>query len=324
MNNIPVVGSAAAAAILSTRHLSGEAREGLNEQRYYVHPHVEVLSPDAPALLNYLGDVYSVDRKPPIDAPAPQGARGVLFRQLSTTTGIVETLTCIALGLQQSMESKAANPGILFGFSLIVDDGTLGYGVIKADLEDDKRFFVDANRNDNTWSLSQVEDILPPPQTKYAKYAISPRPLRAGAVGIRDSQAGKDSAASYFLQALGLIVSRRSGTQRAIATLARRSGHEAEYIEEVLSAVDQDISADELIRDRFSNISEQEREKLVETPERPMPIVYADDPYCRKYFTRHPRFELTVDRSVRVNVQDRTITVVLPPDADEVEDRFVD
>ena len=324
MTKTPMVGSAAAAAILTTRNLSDEERQGLNDQRYYVHSHVEVLSPDEPALLNYLGDIYNVDRKPPIDAPAPRGTRGALFRQLSTTTNIAETVADIANNLQQAMESKAANPGVLFGFSLILDGGFRGYGVIKADLEDDKRFFLDANRKDNTWSLNQVEDILPPPQTKYAKYAISPRPLLAGVVGIRDSQAGKSLAASYFLQAIGLQVPRQSGTQRVVATLARRSGYEDQYIEDVWSAVNEDIPTDELIRDHFSAISDADREKLVETPERPMPTVYADDTYCRKFFTRHPRFELVVDRSVSVDVQGNIITIELPADADRIEDRYVD
>ncbi len=234
------------------------------------------------------------------------------------------TLVDIALNLQQAMESKAANPGILFGFSLIIDNGSRGYGVIKADLEDDKRFFLDANRNDNTWSLNQVQDILPPPQTKYAKYAISPRPLLAGATGIRDSQAGKDLAASYFLQAVGLQVPRRSGTQRAVATLARRAGYERQHIEDVMSGVNEDISTDRLVRDQFPQISRQDREKLVDTPERPMPIVYADDNYCRKFYTRYPRFELVADRSVSVDVQGRTITIELPEDAEEVEYRYVD
>ena len=322
MSNTPTVAAAAAAAILTTKHITEEQRAELGGQRYFVHQHIARLSNDEPALTSYLDDIYSLDRKAPINVAAPQGINGEAFRRLADSTTVVAVTAEIAKSLQVAMEPKSAKPGILFGFALELENNQTGYGVIKADLEDDRRFFLDVD-SDNTWALSQVEDILPPPQTKYAKYAISPRPRFVGEVGIRDTQADPDSAADYFLQAVGLVVPRRSGTKRAVARAAKSAGYEDSYIREVLSEIKIDTPTTDVLVPSFPDIPDNSRERLRGTVERPMDTIVANDPYFRKYSTRNPRFELIVDESVNVTVEGRTITVELPADADIVDHTYL-
>ena len=322
MSRVPTVIAAAAAAILTTKHLTDEHRAGLGDQRYFVHPHIARLSNDERALISYLEDIYSADRKAPIDAAIPQGPNGEAFKRLNDPAKVAAVTAEIAERLQSAMESKAAKPGILFGFALELDGDQKGYGIIKADLEDDQRFFLEIGRN-NTWSLSQVQDILPPPQTKFAKYAISPRPRQPGAVGIRDTQAEPDSAADYFLHAAGLVVPRRSGTKRAVAHAAKRSGYDDRYIREILSDIKTDTPITEVIERSFGDIPDIRRERLRGSVERPMNTVVANDPYYRKYYTRNPRFELIVDESINVTIEGRTITVELPGSADIVDHTYI-
>ena len=321
MPGTPTVIAAAAAAILTTRHLGDEERQEVGDQRYFVHSHIATLENHEPALMAYLEDIYGSDRKAPTEVAAPRGPNGEAFKRLADSTNVVSATAEIAALLQDAMESKAATPGILFGFSLLLDDLKDAFGVIKADLEDDRRFFLEVGNND-TWSLGQVQDILPPPRTKYAKYAISPRPRVPGAVGIRDTQADPDSAADYFLQAVGLVVPRRKGTKRAIAHAAKRSGYADSYIRDRLAQVKVDTPLDAVIGRSFDDISDNLRKGLRGTSERPMNTVVAQDPYCRKFFTRNPRFELIVDESVEVTIEGRTITVVLPPEADIVDNSY--
>ena len=72
----------------------------------------------------------------------------------------------------------------------------------------------------------------------------------------------------------------------------------------------------------FSEIPDGLRRGLRGTSERPMDTVVAQDPFFRKFFTRNPRFELIVDGSVEVTVEGRTITIVLPPEADSVDNSY--
>lgn len=322
MPGTPTVTAAAAAAILTTKYIADEERMELGDQRFYVHPHIELLSVDAPALMSYLEDIYSWDRKAPIDATSPVGSNGTTFTRLADPGNVAAATAEIANNLQIAMESKYAKPGIVFGFTLELSDGQRGYGVIKADLEDDRRFFLSIGNND-TWSLSQVQDILPPPQKKFAKYAISPRPRLPGAVGIRDKQAEPDSAADYFLNAVGLVVPRRSGTKLALAQAARRAEYDDKHIREALSEIRTDTPVSTVIERSFVDISDSQRDTLGGTPERPMSYIVADDPFCRRYSTSSPRFQLDVDESVRVTIEGRVITVELPSDADAVNLSYI-
>ena len=322
MSGIPRVTAAAAAAILTTRHRADEERQEHGDQRFLVHRHIERLSAKDPVLTSYLAEIYSLDRKASIDAPTPQGSNGTAFTQLADPINVAAAIAEIAKNLQDTMESKSAKPGIVFGFTLELTNHQYGYGVIKADLEDDKRFFLNVG-SDATWSLSQVQDILPPPQQKFAKYAISPRPRQPGAVGIRDKQADPDSAADYFLQALGLVVPRRSGTKLALAHAAMRSGYDDKIIHESLSRIRTDTPVTTVIERYFPDIPDNRRERLRGSAERPMVNIVADDPYRRKYYTNSPRFQLVADESVSVTVEGRTITVELPADADTIRRTYI-
>ena len=322
MSSIPRVIAAAAAAILTTKHGLDEERQEHGDQHFLVHRHIERLSARDPVLISYLAEIYSWDRKAPIDAPTPQGPNGTAFTQLADPTDVAATTAEIAKNLKETMESTSAKSGIVFGFTLELMNHQYGYGVIKADLEDDKRFFLSVG-SDATWSLSQVRDILPPPQKKFAKYAISPRPRQPGVVGIRDKQADPDSAADYFLHALGLVVPRRSGTKLALAHAAMRSGYDDSIIHENLSQIRTDTPVTTVIERSFPNIPDSRRERLRGSAERPMMNIVADDPYCRKYYTSNPRFQLIADESVSVTVEGKTITVRLPADADPIQCTYV-
>ena len=321
MSRMPRVTAAAAAAILTTKHAADQEQERFGGQRFFVHQHIEHLPVDDPALTSYIADIYHSDRKAPIDAVIQPVPNGTTFTSLATPANVIASTTQIALNLQEAMESKSAKPGIVFGFTLEIADQN-GYGVIKADLEDDRRFFLNVDNN-NTWSLSQVRDILPPPQKKFAKYAISPRPRQPGAVGIRDKQAEPDSAADYFLQAMGLVVPRRSGTKLVLANAAIRSGYGDKHIQDSLAQVQVDTPVSDVIERFFPNIPDDLHRRLSGTPERPMMRIIADDPYCRKFSTSNPRFQLIADESVNVTVEGRTITVELPVNSESVNLSYV-
>lgn len=254
----PSVVAAAAAAVLTTEYLSAEQQTEVGDTKYFVHPHVAKVDPSERALLSYLDDIYSASSRSPIEVPEPSSPD---FKSLAESRTIVAGTRKVAEALAEAMEGKRANPGIVFGFNLKFPDGGFGHGIIKADLEDAQRFFMEVTEG-GSWTIGSVRDILPPPQTKYAKFAILPRPKAPGAAGIRDTQAEADSAADYLLSAIGVVVPRRTGTKRAVALAAQRVGYEDSYIRKELDNISTDTALDDVVESSFKDIPKRSRRSL--------------------------------------------------------------
>lgn len=303
-----VIKKASAAAIVTFANLPPDLASQVGaEAKFVVHPHVSDVASDDALLLGYLRSIYS-SRKP-LETAYPAATR---FPELAVVAKVPPATRAIASDLAASMGKKNANPGIVFGFSIEVD-GVEAHGIIKADLDDEQRFhFVSSAAN--TWTLSAVKDILPPPKTDWAKFVIAPQPRGTGAAGVKDLT-DTSAAADYFLEAVELVVPRASGTQAVVAQAALEAGYSHEQVQRVFSEMAASAPVEKVINDHFPDIPERRRPKLVGTASRPMTAVLKDDPYLRVYKTTSPRFELVVDQDVQVKIEGRTITVTLPQDS---------
>ena len=318
MSAVPDIVAAAAAAILTTKYLPDEQKDDFPDQRYFVHNHIAPIGENEPALIRYLEDIYDPNTRLSIAVSTPSSSD---FHGLREAAQVVEATRRIAEQLRRNMESKNANPGILFGFLLAIEDEMPAYGVVKADLEDHERYFLDMTSS-SQWTIESVTDILPPPQAKYAKFAISPRPRATGQIGIRDTQADPDTAANYFLSAIGVEIPRTSGTKLAVAQAAKRSGYDNQTIRHNLGNVVVDTPLERVMEDSFPDVSDQDRKRLEGPPERPMTIVLADDPFLTTWYTRETTFKLTVDENVEVDINGRVVTVTLPEDHEPIDLRY--
>jgi len=215
------------------------------------------------------------------------------------------------------MSKRRANPGILFGFLLDIEGAGKAHGVIKADLDDEQRFHFQSTGED-TWSIDAVRELLPPPRTDYAKFAIAPQPAGDAQIGVHDVT-NSAAAADYFLGALGLTVPREHGTQALLAQAALEAGYPHDVVRATLSRITTDRDVEKFVTEAFPNIAEKKRQALKGSANRPMPNIRANDPYISIYKTRNPHFLLEVDSSVEVQVNGRVITVTLPEDSDSVE-----
>lgn len=305
--DIAVVRSVAAAIISSSSAPVGTD----TSQRFVLHPHVATVDPTDRLLLGYLRSIYTDRPALQTDYPAaPAFARLRSKQQLEAATKE------LASALAVEMSKKHANPGILFGFILKRSDGSEPHGVIKADLDQEERFHMVVDQNDQ-WSWDSVRELLPPPKTQFAKFAIAPQPGGVGPTGIRDL-IDNEAAAAYFLAALGLVVPKTTGTQARVATVALKAGYGIDDITTAFKSLDADVPVTDFVTEHFPEVQPRELDRLVGRPERPMTTIKADDEFLRTYKTRSPRFELTVDETVDVRIQGRTVTVRLPP-GDQIE-----
>jgi hypothetical protein len=167
------------------------------------------------------------------------------------------------------------------------------------------------------WSWDSVRELLPPPKTQFAKFAIAPQPGGVGPTGIRDVT-DNEAAAAYFLAALQLVVPKTTGTQARVATVALKAGYSLDAVDTALKAISTDTPVADFVSEHFPDVQPRELERLVGRPERPMPNITAQDRYLRVFKTRSPHFELVVDETVSVRIQGRTVTVTLPP-GDQIE-----
>lgn len=314
----PTIVAAAAAAVLSTSSLTTDEKAALGDVRYFVHAHVAEIRPGDAALASYINRIYSDLGRSTMRIEMPKSAA---FRKLRSKDDVVSATRSAAEDLAAAMQPRRANPGIVFGFLLDLGGGRQAHGLIKADLDDEQRFFM-AIADDDKWSIETVKDILPPPAQEFAKFAIAPNPAGAGAAGIRDTQSGGDAAASYFLQSLGVIVPKTRDTQRDVANAAKRAGYDDDYTRRELAKITKDTPLDAVFERSFPDVSEEERNRVRGSDTRPLIEVLADDPFLTTYSTRSPRFELKVDATVRVDVAGRTITVTLPEGHDEIDRRY--
>ncbi|MCA1705665.1 MAG: hypothetical protein LC808_21365, partial [Actinobacteria bacterium] len=264
-------------------------------------------------LLGYLRSIYTTRR--PLETTYPAASA---FPNLKVPKSVEQGTRTLADTLADTMGKKNANPGILFGF-LISVDGEEAHGLIKADLDDEQRFHFESSAS-NTWTLSAVRDILPPPKTAYAKFVIAPQPTGTGTAGVRD-MTDTTAAADYFLEAVELVVPRTSGTQAVIAQAALDAGYTHTQVRSVFSEIAESTPVETVIKDNFPKIPGRRQAHLTGTTVRPMKQVLKNDPYLRVYRTAKPHFELVVDDQVDVQVEGRTITVRLPQESDPIVER---
>lgn len=304
---------ATAVAIVSSGKLPDEVAALVDtSQKFVVHPHVIHVPSDSPLLGGYLQTIYSRQRHLATGYPGSSS-----FANLGEAGKVDAATRRVAAAMALSMEKKRANPGILFGFLVELEDGTGAHGLIKADLEDELRFHYQTEPG-GAWTLTAVSQMLPPPKTDWAKFAIAPQPNGEAAAGVRDIS-DTISAADYFLEAVELVVPRTSGTQAAFAQVALQSGYSDMEVRRKLRGMKQDTPVEELAATGFPKIPERRVAALKGTPTRPMTVVLREDPYLRVYSTKRPRFELVVDDAVDVKVAGRVITVTLPADSDAIE-----
>jgi hypothetical protein len=309
-----VIKKAAAAAIVTSANLPPDLAKRLDTSKKFVlHPHVSAVKANDALLLGYLRSIYTARK--PLETTYPAAAA---FPNLKVPNSIEQGTRTLADALVDTMRKKNANPGILFGF-LISVDGKEAHGVIKADLDDEARFHFESSAS-NTWTLSAVRDILPPPKTAYAKFVIAPQPTGTGAAGVRD-MTDSTAAADYFLEALELVVPRASGTQAVIAQAAIDAGYTHAQVRSAFNEMAESTPVETVLKDYFPEIPKKRQARLVGTPVRPMKQVLKNDPYLRVYRTTSPHFELVVDEQVDVQVEGRTITVRLPQESDPVVER---
>lgn len=306
-----VIKEAAAAAIVTSANLPPDLADKVDtSKKFVVHPHVSAVSTNDALLLGYLRSIYST--RQPLETTYPDAAA---FRTLKAPESVEQSTRALAERLVDTMGKKNANPGILFGF-LIVVDGKEAHGVIKADLDDEQRFHFETSAS-NTWMLSAVRDILPPPKTDYAKFVIAPQPTGTGVAGVRDIT-DTTAAADYFLEAVELVVPRTSGTQAVVAQAALDAGYTHAQVRSAFKELAESTPVETVIKELLPKIPEKRQARLVGTAARPMKEVLKNDAYLRVYRTRKPRFELLVDDQVEVKVEGRTITVTLPQHSDPV------
>jgi hypothetical protein len=302
--------AAVAAAVVTAASMPAHATVQ-HDQKFVVHPHVTQVNPNDRLLLGYLRSIYS-------DRPALQAAYPSFsaFSHLQTKQQLRAATQEIATALAVEMSKKNANPGILFGFILKRSDGSKPHGVIKADLDQEERFHMVVDPS-GQWTWDSVRELLPPPKTQFAKFAIAPQPGGVGPTGIRDIT-DNEAAAAYFLAALGLVVPKTTGTQARVAAIALKAGYSLDAIDTAFKTISADTPVADFVEDHFPDVQPRERDRLVGRPERPMPNITAQDHYLRIFKTRSPRFELVVDETVGVDIRGRTITVTLPP-GDQIE-----
>lgn len=312
----PRIIAGAAAAVVFVTDVDERLRPEDASDRFMVHPHVEDVSADDPALLGYLAEVY--EQPTSIGAEYPSL---LTFAELREAADVGEATRAMAEALARAMASKSANRGILFGCLLELADGSRAHGIIKVDLDQAVRFHFSAD-NTGGWSLDEVRDMLPPPKQNFAKYVIAPQPGGDRPAGIRDENSRADSAADYLLEAVGLVVPRLSGTKARVGNEALRSNVSVEAVHRGLSDVTEDTNTTDVFARHFDGVGDDAVARAAGSETRPMPRVVADDPYVRVYETRRPKFKLEVGPEVEVERQGNRLIITLPADADDIEIRL--
>lgn len=318
MSEAPAIVAAAAALILPTDFSQVDQDGQPVNDKFFLHSHVAEVAAGENALSSYLDEIYTGTS---VSVAATELPKSAAFARLQDASLVKEATREIAEELRLGMEQVNANPGVVFGFLLSLEDDSHAFGMIKADIEDDRRFYMDLTQS-SQWTIGQVDDLLPAPRAHYAKFVIAPQPRGTSVVGIRDTQAQKSTAAAYLLRALGVTMPRREGTKAIVAREAVEAGYTPREVERVLTDMHEDTPTTELIESEFPNIEPPVRERLRGTEERPMPVVLADESLITTWATRHPKFELKVDASVEVSIDNNVVTVTLPTDHDEIKPRF--
>jgi hypothetical protein len=245
------------------------------------------------------------------------------FGALKRVSEVELATRSLSQALAASMGSKSsAKPGIVFGFRLLIGESKQAIGVVKADLESSERFFMNL-ASDESWSIDSVNELLPPPEEKFAKFAISPRPKQSGLAGVRDLKTSGATVADYFLEAIGVTIPRSDGGKLAVAQAAKQSGYQTTEIRQKLDAIDGSVELEPFVEMHFPDISERKRRSLTGSPQRPRTSINGDDVLLSTWSTANPHFSLTVDEAdVDVQIAGRIITVTLPVGHDRIAPSF--
>lgn len=318
MSETPAIVAASAAVILPTEFAQVDETGHSVNNKFFVHAHVADAGSGQGVLSDYLNEIYTGK---PISVSIPALPKSPAFSRLQDASLVKDATVEIAEELRLGMEKVQANPGVVFGFRLRLDDDSHAFGIIKADIEADRRFYMDLTES-SQWTIGEVEDLLPAPRAHYAKYVIAPEPRGTGLVGVHDTQSQKSTAAAYLLKAIGATMPRTEGTKAMVARAAEDAGYSPRQIEQVLSDLSEDTPTVELVEQQFPEIEPPARERLRGTDERPMPVVRAEESLITTISTKSPTFVLKVDASVTVAVERNVITVTLPANHDEIKYRY--
>ena len=109
ISRAPTVIAAAAAATVTTRHLTDEQRSRLEDQRYFVHPHIARLSNDDRALNQLSRRHLQVEAKGSYRCVNPVWSQRLeAYKRLADPVNVAAATAEIADCLQAAMEPKAA------------------------------------------------------------------------------------------------------------------------------------------------------------------------------------------------------------------------
>ncbi|MEM8924103.1 MAG: hypothetical protein AAGD35_11435 [Actinomycetota bacterium] len=265
---------------------------------FAVHPHIEEVDKHDPVLLGYLESIYAGRNS--IGAADPAADE---FNLLSESELVTQATEEIAGQLAHQMTGRKANRGIVFGFLTRVNDSFDSYGIIKIDLNENKRFHFD-HREESGWSLVEVRDMLPPLREQHAKYVISPQPNGTARVGVRDESSGQASGARYLLDALGLVIPRTTATKLAVGKAALKAGVDIETTHDRLRKLETDTTlrntVDLIWPDSDDGLRDEAVEKLAGPPHRPLEVVQAKERLIRVYKSRNPYLLIEADEDVEI------------------------
>lgn len=287
--------------------------------KFVVHPHVEEVSKDDAVLFGYLERIHGGKTSLATDYPGVDA-----FANLTDHERMRDATVQLAENLAEQMARRNANRGIVFGAWYTLSDGTVAHGILKVDLNSDQRFHF-ATEGGSSWSLEKVSDILPPPKQDVAKYVIAPQPGGDASAGMLDAtQGGRDKAANYLLNALGLRVPRTVRTRAQVATAAAEAGVSTPQIHERLQGIEDDMSTEQVFEQHFPEVSDETVARVIDADSpRPLPMVLADDDYKRVYKSVG-RLTVEVSNSdVEVEqISDRELRVRLPEGAEPITTDF--
>lgn len=299
---------AAAGAII----LEDAAQSATGGNRFRMHQQVRDLTPSAATIDAYVREIYD-PANPPEVSPLPQEPA---FHACAARSTIVDSTRSFAAVVVEAIGRKRANPGLILAFVAELSDSTESYGVLKVDFETDPRNHIDL-RGDS-WSLEEVEDVLPTPRADVAKYAIVPRPGAAGPASVRDVTSRDRDPAVYWLDALDVSRERTEGTLAAVANAARGAGYPHTAIASGLTHATPGTSVAELMEGHFPQIPESTVRRITAEDSRRPRTTVPDSDAVTLVWSSSGRVSVVVqddETNVEVSNDGRTMTIELPPGA---------
>lgn len=285
--------------------------EGDPVPKYAVHGHVEPVHATDRVLTPYLTEIYR-GKSTAVGASYPAAP---FFARLASPSTCEAATADAAARVVAAMGSKKANLGILFGFYGTLEDGSPVHGLVKVDLDMDKRLQF-ANATGSTWSLTEVDRLLPPPKDKVAKFVIAPEPLGEADSGVFDEGAGRGMAAIYLLDAVDLTVPKTEGNIPALGAALRDAGVSGPRVREVLHEVstgDQSVDLFERVREEVPEVDERTLTRHRGNPRRPVTTVQPE-PFRTVLQCKDPWIRVEAGPGVELVREDGRIVLSYPDD----------